>query len=223
MNKAAERERGGGQGGLFIMESGFRCCDGFPTGLKVCRDSEERRRTSGPRRWSDLSSDVHNAPHSSSLCWRCCPTLGHPACDLTARGRARCTDALFIAELHSKHLYAFTGTVLPAGMGGKKEEKRGEFNSIWTFLSAFFLCGRISSQVVTYSFFFSFFSWIHGAISLLDLCAFIFLMKCLMYKSPSWTETTDDEEEEKQRLKTVLREARKQRLVFREINLFEKL
>lgn len=79
MNKAA-----GGQGGIFlwVISSGFRRRDSFPTGLRVRRDSEQRRRTSGPS--TDPSSDVHKAPHFSSLRWRCCPTLGRPACDLTA-------------------------------------------------------------------------------------------------------------------------------------------
>lgn len=39
-----------------------------------------------------------------SLCWRCCPILAHPACDLTGREKARCLDALFITEPDSKHL-----------------------------------------------------------------------------------------------------------------------
>lgn len=160
--QSSGRKRGGSF--FFIIWSHFRHRNSFPTGLKVCVDSEKRRWTSGPS--ADLSSDVHNAPHSSSLRWRCCPTLGHPACDLTAWGRARCTDALFIAELHSKHLYAFTGTVLPAGRGVKKEGISILYELFCHHLPEW---RRISSQVVMWLFFFFSLMDPHGAV-LFSLC-----------------------------------------------------
>lgn len=69
---------------------GFRCC-GIQTGREVSRDA------------SGLSSDACCSAFPS-LCWRCCPVLAHPACDLTESGNARCVDALFIAQPDSKRL-----------------------------------------------------------------------------------------------------------------------
>lgn len=74
------------------------------------------------KRWYELWCSLYST--FPSLCWRCCPILAHPACDLTGRGRARCVDALFITEPDSKHLFCFHRNYT--------KKKRRDFGSIWT-------------------------------------------------------------------------------------------
>jgi len=60
---------------------------------------------------TDTSFDVRCSPFPSS-CWRCCPILAHPACDLTGRGGGGCIIH------HGARLEAspaFRGTLLPEG------------------------------------------------------------------------------------------------------------
>lgn len=55
---------------------------------------------------ADISFDIRYSTFPS-LCWRCCPILAHPSCDLIGS-----VNALFITEPDSKHLLAFRGTLL---------------------------------------------------------------------------------------------------------------
>lgn len=72
----------------------FRCC-WIQTGREVSWDASGLS--------ADISFDARRSTFPGS-CWRCCPVLAHPACDLTASGKARCVDALFITQPDSKRL-----------------------------------------------------------------------------------------------------------------------
>lgn len=81
------------------------------------------------KRWYELWCSLYST--FPSLCWRCCPILAHPACDLTGRGRARCVDALFITEPDSKHLFRFHRNYTPSRRR-KKKKNRFHMNFVYT-------------------------------------------------------------------------------------------